>query len=95
LYRYHQVIRPARAMGYIGGKNRGGGDDLFHLTPYSKFQDLYHYQCAGHDDVLPPLVTCAAKGAKPKVGLYTAVEFQVVTHSALKAPVSTLEPAEM
>lgn len=62
----HQVIRPARAIGYIGGKNRGGGEDLFHLTPYSKFQDLYHYQCAGHDDALPPLVKCAEKGAKTK-----------------------------
>jgi len=64
----HQVIRPARAIGYIGGKNRGGdgAEDLFHLTPYSKLQSSYHYVCAGHDDVLPLLVKCADKGAKVK-----------------------------
>ena len=61
----HQVIRPARAMGYLSGKARGGGDDVYHLTPYSKFQDMYHYQCSS-SDMLPPLVKCAEKGAKPK-----------------------------
>jgi len=65
----HQVIRPARALGYIGGTTRGAenAEDLYHLTPYSKFANMYHYACAAHDsEHLPMGSSCARKDAKVK-----------------------------
>ena len=59
----HQVLRAARAKAYLSGPGRGDGglEDVYHLTPYSKYPEKYKYQCAGHDNLsfLPPGAQCS------------------------------------
>ena len=43
------------------GRGDGGLEDVYHLTPYSKYPEKYKYQCAGHDNLsfLPPGAQCS------------------------------------
>mmetsp|Transcript_26307 Transcript_26307/g.31919 ORF Transcript_26307/g.31919 Transcript_26307/m.31919 type:complete len:385 (-) Transcript_26307:267-1421(-) len=68
----HQVLRPAKAMSYLGAPDKKGGvnravenaEDLWPLTPYARVPQAYQYVCAGADLENGKVVMKMPKGVK-------------------------------